>query len=722
MKLTALCPTYRRPELLANSLALWQRQTYTDCRLIILDDGGSFAPERGPNWELVGVPDRYPSLPAKYNALLALAPDSDAYLVWEDDDIYLPEYVALHAACLEQHELSKPTQIWSDYTGRPAIESAAGRFHSTLGFRRSLIERLGGWPDTRRADFDLQLIAALEREAKSIGDPGNAFCYGWHTGQQHGQSTMRAADDETWYDRYQMPPAPAGPLVAKLDGRSERILAALRPIIPFGPPDRLIDALTLHGPSLDGLQVVTAADAPFFPAAQMLAASLRLTHGAPLKVFDLGLTAAQRDWFRRHGDEVLAPPPLIMPRSADKWQIWNKPAYLRSLTGKNLWIDADALIVGDLRPARDWIDQRPLITLDTYAQHRAPWQARWWVHNEPCLYDLHPVPARKTELVNAGVFGFDAIRDRPLLDQWCAAVGMAARDARLTKWFHCYDPGALIWALEKMGLADLPAATTTFNDQTSLTGPRTLQELPEALDALRRSPAPPPLIVHFAGPDKPHLAWPADCLPAEDRQTRPDLTLCILGHQRIACPPFPNAAAPHIRPIHLPDIDPSNDQAESRFFHTDLPKTEYIGLCTQSWNKKYAGHCWPLERLHRLPLSPSVVWCAARVEGDWPELSEQYHPGITPVLREVAALAGIDDYRRPAFWSNNFLAHRPIAQDLAAFHRRMLPEILARFGRLPPYDTSRQDGDVRKLSYLMERVTMLWFAARPYLELRQIPA
>lgn len=224
MRITALCPTYRRPELLANSLALWQRQTYTDCHLVILDDGGTFATQRGDNWTLLSVPDRYPSLPSKYNALWRLAPPSDAYVVWEDDDIYLPEYVALHAACLAEHELSKPAQVWSDYTGRIALEPAAGRFHSTLGFRRELIERIGGWPETPRADFDQQFIQALQAAAGSqaIGDPGNAFIYGWHTGHAHGQSTMQGPNCETWYERYSLPPVYVGRLTARLDARSTR--------------------------------------------------------------------------------------------------------------------------------------------------------------------------------------------------------------------------------------------------------------------------------------------------------------------------------------------------------------------------------------------------------------------------------------------------------------------------------------------------------------------
>jgi len=242
--ITALCPTYRHPELLANSLALWLLQHYPLDRrlLLILDDGGTFADCAGvgPPWSLRSESARAPSLPAKYNRLLAMArqwcPWSDAYLVWEDDDIYLPGYVSAHARCLADHEVSKPVTVLGDYTGALVGEVAEGRFHSSLGFRRELIERIGGWPDTKRADFDQQLIARLneathtERGETWVMPSESQFIYSWHTGAAHGQHTMRSPDDETWYDRAPEVFAPVphvGRLEPKLDERTKRRFAEL---------------------------------------------------------------------------------------------------------------------------------------------------------------------------------------------------------------------------------------------------------------------------------------------------------------------------------------------------------------------------------------------------------------------------------------------------------------------------------------------------------------
>ncbi len=249
--IVALCPTFNHPELLRNSVALWERQDYPAHRrrLLILDDGGAFDPQNAglwsnhvpgwawcETWKLFAEAARYPSLPAKYNRLAELGAiaGADAFLVWEDDDIYLPGYVSAHARVLAQYELSKPDLVLSDYPGHLVEEPAGGRFHSTLGFRRELFLRIGGWPSTKRADFDQQMIAELEGAAESRGDPWPAgvaphqYVYRWHTGAAHGQHFMRAPDDEDWYDRAGAErPAYVGKLEPKLDERTKAILAEL---------------------------------------------------------------------------------------------------------------------------------------------------------------------------------------------------------------------------------------------------------------------------------------------------------------------------------------------------------------------------------------------------------------------------------------------------------------------------------------------------------------
>ena len=63
---------------------------------------------------------------------------------------------------------SKPSFVLRSYIGRPTQNDANGRFHASLAFRREIFDRIGGWPLTKRGDFDQQLIARLH----AIEDPG----------------------------------------------------------------------------------------------------------------------------------------------------------------------------------------------------------------------------------------------------------------------------------------------------------------------------------------------------------------------------------------------------------------------------------------------------------------------------------------------------------------------------------------------------------------------
>ena len=49
-------------------------------------------------------------------------------------------------------------------------EDASGCCHASLAFHREIFDRIGGWPSTRRGDFDQQLIARLNA-IEPPGDP-----------------------------------------------------------------------------------------------------------------------------------------------------------------------------------------------------------------------------------------------------------------------------------------------------------------------------------------------------------------------------------------------------------------------------------------------------------------------------------------------------------------------------------------------------------------------
>ena len=204
---SCLCPTYRRPRLLANALAcyLWQDYPADRRELILLDDAGQFEPQRGPGWELVSIPRRFRSLPEKFNALAGLA-RGEILVVWEDDDIYLPWHITAHVEALTPEcGFSKPSRVRSHVEGAWHEEAAAGRFHASIAFRRAALRAVGGWPLTPRGDFDQQLLSRLAELGPS-GDPvarrPPSYVFRWETtGDYHGQDLMRGPDDEGWYQR-----------------------------------------------------------------------------------------------------------------------------------------------------------------------------------------------------------------------------------------------------------------------------------------------------------------------------------------------------------------------------------------------------------------------------------------------------------------------------------------------------------------------------------------
>lgn len=204
---SCLCPTFRRPELVANALACYLAQDYPNDRreLLILDDGDQFPSQYGVGWELISLRRRFRSLPEKFNALAGLA-RGDILVVWEDDDIYLPWHITAHVEALQRGcRFSKPSQVLTHVGNALRHEPADGRFHASIAFTRDALESVRGWPLTRRGDFDQSLLARLAGEGPT-GDPcavrPPSYMFRWEsTKAYHGQELMRSPDDEGWYER-----------------------------------------------------------------------------------------------------------------------------------------------------------------------------------------------------------------------------------------------------------------------------------------------------------------------------------------------------------------------------------------------------------------------------------------------------------------------------------------------------------------------------------------
>ena len=208
---TCICPTFRRPALLANSVACFLMQDYPADRreMLILDDAGQFFTKDyevdNTRVTLISRKKRIASLTEKFNLLAGLA-DGEIILVWEDDDMYLPWHVSSHVAAMSDDSpcCTKPSVVLSTYGGRLQEEDSTGRFHASLGMNRAALDAVGGWPETQRGDFDQILMANLKEFTVDSLDKakGPSYVFRWEdTGSYHGQAFMSGPEDEGWYER-----------------------------------------------------------------------------------------------------------------------------------------------------------------------------------------------------------------------------------------------------------------------------------------------------------------------------------------------------------------------------------------------------------------------------------------------------------------------------------------------------------------------------------------
>jgi|GEM_PF-2863386 len=481
--------------------------------------------------------------------------------------------------------------------------------------------------------------------------------------------------------------------------------------------------------------VVSAADAAYFVPLQTLVVSLRLSHECEIAVIDLGLSAGQRGWLKDHGCRLLKrPATLLMPLRAFMWQTWNKPLWIQ-VAGVAcsdrplLWIDADCIVTGSLELLDRLASLRPVAFADCAALHFNGWRdGTESVSNRAELYRAFPTPSRfkPGEPPNAGVLACNPWRreDARLLSCWSEMIARAAKDSRLRYkrskshdaqgWLRWYDQGALQWALEKLDRREWVIHDVRFNDPISAHGTKSLAELTHKIERLQTT-----RIIHFPCGSKPYGTFPKRFSPSVRHypRRRTDLTLLVLGHERERLKTCQNV--PHAKCVYLPDIDADNSLAESRIFasnHIANAGTEYVGLCTARWNEKYAGECRPLERLHELPMGVSRVWAARPAEPDWLELTERDHPGMRRILEYLAGAMGARNPKRRSVWSNNLIAHWSVVRGLQDWVWRGLGLAFAEFGPKPRYGMAGWD-KTRPLSYLAERISMLYFCMRDDLEI-----
>ncbi len=210
--------------------------------------------------------------------------------------------------------------------------------------------------------------------------------------------------------------------------------------------------------------VVTFCDDHYFPGLLALHASIQTSGPCPVACYVTGLSARQRqsaegienlilldlpddpligELQRATGDSK----PLAKPGKRI-WPLWICPLLIRSAPFDDVvWLDCDILVLRGLNELFGRLEHGPVFTPENKAPELTPNPAR--------LYDLLPI-ARDFDLsrpvVNAGVSGWRRGRDDSALEAYVRPVEAAARDPEVMSAIAWHDQGALIWAIQSLGL------------------------------------------------------------------------------------------------------------------------------------------------------------------------------------------------------------------------------------------------------------------------------
>ena len=130
------------------------------------------------------------------------------------------------------------------------------------------------------------------------------------------------------------------------------------------------------------------------------------------------------------------------------WPLWICPALIAAAPFRRVfWLDCDIVVLRNLEGLFALLDDGPVFTPENHAPHATP--------NKPELYELMPIDRPFDPLeprINAGVSGWDLKRDKAVLDAYMQVVARACEDERVREAVSWHDQGALIWAIQSLGL------------------------------------------------------------------------------------------------------------------------------------------------------------------------------------------------------------------------------------------------------------------------------
>lgn len=178
------CPTYKRPELLAEFYDCFLKQDYPLNRreLIILDDAGQFVPfeDKKNGVKLVSISSKYKRIGEKRNAFWELVlPESEFYVPADDDDLYLPHWLRTLGENARNADVVAPIRCVEWKWRKPAIfcHSQYPFLHAAHAIRLSLLRQVGGYPLKPRQEDCAMFERLKQMQARKIYVPVQSRAY-----------------------------------------------------------------------------------------------------------------------------------------------------------------------------------------------------------------------------------------------------------------------------------------------------------------------------------------------------------------------------------------------------------------------------------------------------------------------------------------------------------------------------------------------------------------
>lgn len=149
---SCIMPTFGRPKLVPESVAMFLEQDYPHKELIILNDcpGQTYVSDL-PGVRVINANERYQSLGTKRNEAIKLA-KGPLIAVWDDDDVYLPwrlSYTVEQMRILQTPHY-RPYEFWA-YWGKDELLTNRSLpewvSHGLAMFQKSLWEAVEGYPE-----------------------------------------------------------------------------------------------------------------------------------------------------------------------------------------------------------------------------------------------------------------------------------------------------------------------------------------------------------------------------------------------------------------------------------------------------------------------------------------------------------------------------------------------------------------------------------------------